>query len=49
MRRTVLLLGPLFTLAACPSDPANPATLWLSTANQMETKVKLIDHEPTPF
>ncbi|MDB4957299.1 MAG: hypothetical protein JWO36_4868 [Myxococcales bacterium] len=44
----ILPILPLVVLAACPSDPANPATLWLSS-DQVETKLKLIDHEPKPF
>ena len=48
MTRLALLLVPL--LAACPSDPPrNAPTLWLATANQMETQIHLIDHEPKPF
>jgi hypothetical protein len=43
---------PLLALAlpACPSSPAttNPPALWLAP-DGVETKVRLIDHEPTPF
>lgn len=36
-------------LAACGGDDGgNPAKLFLSP-DMMETKVKLIDHEPPPF
>lgn len=44
---TPLLLG---LLAACGGggSTGNPAQLWLAP-DQMETRVKLIDHEPTPF
>jgi hypothetical protein len=35
-------------LAGCPSDPGNPETLWLALDGS-ELKVKLIDHEPTPY
>ena len=45
MIRTALLV---VVLAGCPSD-GNPKTLWLATANRMETMVELIDHEPPPF
>jgi hypothetical protein len=48
MTRRLVLLAPLFVLAACPGDPGNPKTLWLAS-DRMETKVHLIDHEPTPF
>ncbi len=43
MKRALLLV-----LAACPSPPGNPSQLWLAP-DQMETAVKLIDHEPPPF
>jgi len=40
---------PLFVLAllaGCPSS--NPHVLWLAP-DQMETRVKLVDHEPPSF
>ena len=44
---TPLLLGLL--VPACPSsDGKNPSQLWLAN-DMVETKVKLIDHEPDPF
>jgi hypothetical protein len=46
MKRPVVALVVL--LAGCPSDPSNPETLWLALDGS-ELKVKLIDHEPTPF
>ncbi len=46
MTRLALVLLPW--LAGCPSDPGNPETLWLALDGS-EVKVKLIDHEPTPF
>ena len=42
---TPLLLGLL--MPGCPSD-GNPHKVWLAP-DQMETRVKLIDHEPDPF
>jgi hypothetical protein len=41
-------LVAVMMLAACGDDAGNPATLYLSP-DMMETKVKLIDHEPPPF
>ena len=40
----------LFAIAGCGGggSDTNPATLWLSN-DQVETEVKLIDHEPPPF
>ncbi len=46
---TPLLLGLL--VSSCGDDggsTGNPAMLWLAP-DMMETRVKLIDHEPTPF
>jgi hypothetical protein len=42
----VALAAPL--LAACPSDPKNPPTLWLALQGS-ETDVQLVDQEPEPF
>ncbi len=47
MKRLAPLVG-LALVAGCPSDPENPETLWLALDGS-ELKVKLIDHEPTPF
>ncbi len=44
MKRLALVV----LLAGCPSDPGNPDTLWLALDGS-EVKVRLIDHEPTPF
>ena len=41
-------IAVLTVLAGCPTSHENPPTLWLAP-DQAETKVKLIDHEPTPF
>ena len=40
----------LLALAGCPGggNDGNPATLFLAT-DMVETRVKLIDHEPPPF
>ena len=39
----------LVVLAACPGDDAsNPSQLWLAP-DMAETRVKLVDKEPTPF
>jgi hypothetical protein len=38
----------LAVLAGCPSDPSNPAVLWLAT-NGDELHVRLVDTEPPPF
>ena len=47
MKRASLVA--LVVLTGCPDDPAkNPRTLWLAT-DVVETRVKLIDHEPPPF
>ena len=49
--RNHLNAGPFIlacVLAGCPNNNNNPGQLWLSPL-QMETKVQLIDHEPTPF
>ena len=40
-------LAYLVVLAGCPGNQ-NPGTLWLAPDN-METAVKLIDHQPNPF
>lgn len=42
------LLVLAVVLSGCPSDPGNPETLWLALDGS-EVKVKLIDHEPTPY
>lgn len=48
MRRVALAAAAVMLLAACPSDPENPETLWLALDGS-ELKVKLIDHEPKPY
>ncbi len=46
MKRSLALLA----LAACSSQPSgNPPVLWLATADQDETQVKLQGTEPPPF
>jgi hypothetical protein len=45
----LLALASLAVLAGCPDDPPkNAHTVWLAT-DMVETRVKLIDHEPPPF
>lgn len=52
--RALTVLGPtLLLVSACGGDDGggtgtNPAQLWLVN-DQVETEVKLIDHEPPPF
>lgn len=46
--RRIPLIALVALLGGCPSDPGNPETLWLALDGS-ELKVKLIDHEPTPF
>lgn len=45
MRRAVFAA---VVLVACGDNAGNPPTLWLAP-DMMETKVKLIDHEPPPY
>ncbi|MBL9015430.1 MAG: hypothetical protein JNL83_14695 [Myxococcales bacterium] len=46
--RAPLLLAAVLLLAACPSDPGNPETLWLALDGS-ELRVKLVDSEPRPY
>ena len=49
-RSTYVLAALTLSLAAGCGDNeiGNPRTLWLAT-DVVETRVKLIDHEPPPF
>ena len=38
----------LLVLAGCPSDDANPPTLWFAP-DGVETQLKLQDSEPRPW
>ncbi len=46
--RAPLLAAAVLLLAACPSDPGNPETLWLALDGS-ELRVKLVDSEPRPY
>ena len=48
MNRYALLLLAAPLLGGCPSDPKNPAKLWLFLDGAV-TEVKLVDFEPEPF
>ena len=47
-KQTLIVLASLGASAGCPGPAENPARLWLAP-DMMETRVKLIDHEPNPF
>ena len=46
--RAIVLAAAALVLAACPSDPGNPETLWLALDGS-ELRVKLVDAEPRPY
>jgi hypothetical protein len=48
MKRALLLVAVAGCPSSSPSHTGNPPTLWLAP-DQMETAVKLVDHEPPPF